>query len=95
MFWLEDEEHTIRSIDCGMPIGNYTLHIDEGMVIQICQFDEFEDLPIITEDKIFIPKTFHDFLASQSWIFLQEYDSNRNIDNMDDLRPGVIYRGVC
>jgi hypothetical protein len=30
MFWLEDEEHTIRSIDCGMPIGNYTLHIDEG-----------------------------------------------------------------
>jgi hypothetical protein len=65
------------------------------MVIQICQFDEFEDFPIITEDKIFIPKTFHDFLASQSWIFLQEYDSNRNIDNMDDLRPGVIYRGVC
>ncbi|KAK2389348.1 trihelix transcription factor GT-1 [Trifolium repens] len=53
MFWLEDEEHTIRSIDCGMPIENYTLHIDQGVAIQICQFDEFEDLPIITEEKIF------------------------------------------
>ncbi|CAJ2668000.1 unnamed protein product, partial [Trifolium pratense] len=95
MFWLEDEEHTIRTIDRGMPIGNYTLHIDEGLAIQICQFDEFEDLPIITEDKIFYTQDdFHDFLVGRSWICLQEYDSNRNIDNMDDLRPGVLYRGV-
>ncbi|GAU16620.1 hypothetical protein TSUD_233720 [Trifolium subterraneum] len=62
MFWLEDEEQTIRSIDRGMSIGNYTLHIDEGMTIQICQFDEFEDLPIITEDKIFYTQDdFRDF----------------------------------
>lgn len=29
-FWLEDEDQIIRSIDREMPLGNYTLHIDEG-----------------------------------------------------------------
>lgn len=31
-FWLEDEDNVIRSIDRDMPLGNYTLHLDEGMV---------------------------------------------------------------
>ena len=30
-FWLEDEDQIIRSIDRDMPIGNYTLHLDEGI----------------------------------------------------------------
>jgi len=29
-FWLEDEDQIIRSIDREMPIGSYTLHLDEG-----------------------------------------------------------------
>ncbi|MBA0755686.1 hypothetical protein Gogos_000138, partial [Gossypium gossypioides] len=28
-FWLEDEDHIIRSLDREMPLGNYTLHLDE------------------------------------------------------------------
>lgn len=32
-FWLEDEDQIIRSLDRDMPLGNYTLHIDEGMLI--------------------------------------------------------------
>lgn len=29
-FWLEDEDQIIRSLDREMPLGNYTLHLDEG-----------------------------------------------------------------
>ncbi|KAA8548193.1 hypothetical protein F0562_004546 [Nyssa sinensis] len=28
--WLEDEDNVIRSLDRDMPLGNYTLHLDEG-----------------------------------------------------------------
>lgn len=30
-FWLEDEDNVIRSLDRNMPLGNYTLHLDEGI----------------------------------------------------------------
>ncbi|RWW10086.1 hypothetical protein GW17_00026387, partial [Ensete ventricosum] len=29
-FWLEDDENVIRSLDRDMPLGSYTLHLDEG-----------------------------------------------------------------
>lgn len=29
-FWLEDEDHIVRSLDREMPLRNYTLHLDEG-----------------------------------------------------------------
>ncbi|XP_042053461.1 trihelix transcription factor GT-1-like isoform X2 [Salvia splendens] len=29
-FWLEDEDNVVRSLDREMPLGNYTLHVDEG-----------------------------------------------------------------
>lgn len=29
-FWLEDEDQIVRSLDRDMPLGNYTLHLDEG-----------------------------------------------------------------
>lgn len=32
-FWLEDEVQIIRSLDRDMPLGNYLLHVDEGMLI--------------------------------------------------------------
>ncbi|KAF2286541.1 hypothetical protein GH714_017584 [Hevea brasiliensis] len=67
-FWLEDEDQIIRSLDKDMPVGNYTLHLDE---------DDYRD-----------------FLNRRGWSCLREFDGYRNIDNMDDLRPGAIYRGV-
>ncbi|KAH0984606.1 hypothetical protein GBA52_011783 [Prunus armeniaca] len=30
-FWLEDEDQVVRSLDRDMPLGNYTLHLDEGI----------------------------------------------------------------
>lgn len=30
-FWLEDEDQIVRSLDRDMPLGNYTLHLDEGI----------------------------------------------------------------
>lgn len=29
-FWLEDEEQIVRTLDRDMPLGNYTLQLDEG-----------------------------------------------------------------
>lgn len=30
-FWLEDEDQIVRSLDRDMPLGSYTLHLDEGI----------------------------------------------------------------
>lgn len=35
-FWLEDEDQIVRCIDRDMPLGNYSLHLDEGMHIGFC-----------------------------------------------------------
>lgn len=32
-FWLEDEDQIIRTLDRDMPLGSYTLHLDEGKTI--------------------------------------------------------------
>lgn len=31
-FWLEDEDEVVRSLDRDMPLGVYTLHLDDGNV---------------------------------------------------------------
>ncbi|KAI4368482.1 hypothetical protein MLD38_017036 [Melastoma candidum] len=94
-FWLEDEDQIIRSIDREMPLGNYTLHLDEGLAIKVCLYDESNHLPVHTEDKIFYTEDdYRDFLGRRGWTCLREFDGYRNVDNMDDLRPEAIYRGV-
>ncbi|XP_022131737.1 trihelix transcription factor GT-1-like isoform X2 [Momordica charantia] len=94
-FWLEDEDQVVRSLDRDMPLGNYTLHLDEGLAVKICLYDESDHLPVHTEDKIFyVEDDYREFLARRGWTCLREFDGYRNIDNMDDLRPGAIYRGV-
>ncbi|OIV97488.1 hypothetical protein TanjilG_11012 [Lupinus angustifolius] len=94
-FWLEDEEQIIRSIDRDMPLGNYTLHLDEGMAVKVCLYDESDHISVHTEEKIFYTEDdYRDFLTRRGWTCLREFDGYRNIDNMDDLRPGAIYRGV-
>ncbi|KAI3812433.1 hypothetical protein L1987_17141 [Smallanthus sonchifolius] len=74
---------------------NYTLHVDEGQMIKVCLFEEVDHVPVHTEDKIFYTEDdFRDFLFRRGWICLREFNSYRNIDVMDELCPGVIYRGI-
>ncbi|OAY32397.1 trihelix transcription factor GT-1 [Manihot esculenta] len=94
-FWLEDEDQVIRSLDRDMPVGNYTLHLDEGLAVKVCLYDDSDHMPVHTEEKIFYTEDdYRDFLTRRGWSCLREFDGYRNIDNMDDLRPGAIYRGV-
>ncbi|GLT38385.1 hypothetical protein SLA2020_126410 [Shorea laevis] len=94
-FWLEDEDHVVRSLDRDMPLGSYNLHLDEGLAIKLCLYDETDHIPMHTEEKIFYTEDdYREFLARRGYIALREIDGYRNIDCMDDLRPGAIYRGV-
>ncbi|XP_031269892.1 trihelix transcription factor GT-1-like isoform X2 [Pistacia vera] len=94
-FWLEDEDQIVRSIDRDMPLGNYTLHLDEGLSIKVCLYDESDHIPVHTEDKTFYTEEdYRVFLVRRGWTCLREFDGYRNIDSMDDLRPGAIYRGA-
>ncbi|CAL5398513.1 unnamed protein product [Camellia sinensis] len=94
-FWLEDDDNIVRTLDRDMPLGNYTLHLDEGLTIKVCLYEESEHMPVHTEDKTFYTEDdFRDFLSRRGWTFLREYTGYRNIDSMDDLCPGAIYRGV-
>ncbi|CAI0426098.1 unnamed protein product [Linum tenue] len=94
-FWLEDEDQVIRSLDRDMPLGNYTLHLDEGLGIKVCLYDETDHIPVHTEEKLFYTEDdYRDFLNRRGWTCLREFDGYRNVDSMDDLRPGALYRGV-
>ncbi|KAJ6321476.1 hypothetical protein OIU77_011530 [Salix suchowensis] len=94
-FWLEDEDQIIRALDRDMPLGSYTLHLDEGLAIKVYLYDESDHLPVHTEEKIFYTEDdYRDFLSRRGWTCLREFDGYRNIDSMDDLRHGAIYRGV-
>nr|XP_043608091.1 trihelix transcription factor GT-4 isoform X2 [Erigeron canadensis] len=94
-FWLEDVDNIVRTLDRDMPLGNYTLHVDEGLMIKVCLFEEPDHVPVHTEDKIFYTEDdFRDFLSRRGWICLREYNGYRNVDVMDELCPGAIYRGI-
>ncbi|WCJ38676.1 Trihelix transcription factor GT-1 [Euphorbia peplus] len=94
-FWLEDEDQVVRSLDRDMPVGCYNLQIDEGLAIKVCVYDDADQIPVHTEEKIFYTEDdYRDFLTRRGWTGLREFDGYRSIENMDDLRPGAIYRGV-
>lgn len=94
-FWLEDEDHIVRSLDRDMPLGNYTLHLDEGLAVKLCLYDESNHIPMHSEERIFYTEDdYREFLVRRGFIGLREIDGYRSIDNIDDLRPGAIYRGV-
>ncbi|KAF3644348.1 Trihelix transcription factor GT-1 [Capsicum annuum] len=94
-FWLEDEDNIVRTLDRDMPLGNYTLHVDEGLTIKICMYDEADHLPVHTEDKTFYSEDdFQNFLSRRGWTCLREYNGYRNVDSMDELCPGAVYRGA-
>ncbi|XP_022887629.1 trihelix transcription factor GT-4-like isoform X2 [Olea europaea var. sylvestris] len=94
-FWLEDEDNVVRTLDRDMPLGNYTLHVDEGLTIKLCLYEESDHLPVHAEDKTFYSEDdFRDFLSRRGWTCLREYSGYRNIDSMNELCPGSVYRGV-
>ncbi|KAL2903573.1 Trihelix transcription factor GT-1 [Bienertia sinuspersici] len=99
-FWLEDEDQVVRSLDRDMPLGIYTLHLDAGMTIKLCHYEE-PDLPYPgqtlphTEEKTFYTEDdFREFMHRRGWSYLKELNGYRNIDNLDDLRPDTLYRGM-
>ncbi|XP_039015284.1 trihelix transcription factor GT-1-like [Hibiscus syriacus] len=94
-FWLEDEDHVVRSLDREMPLRNYTLHLDEGLAVKVCLYDESDHIPVHTEEKTFYTEDdYREYLVRRSFTSLREIDGYRNIDNMDDLQTNTIYRGV-
>lgn len=94
-FWLEDEDNIVRTIDREMPLGNYNLHVDEGLTIKVCLYEEPDHMPVHTEDKTFYTEDdFRDFLSRRGWTCLREYNGYRNVDCLDELCPGAIYRGI-
>ncbi|GFY99997.1 homeodomain-like superfamily protein [Actinidia rufa] len=87
-FWLEDEDNIVRTLDREMPLGNYTLHHDEGLTIKLCLYEESDHIPVHTEDRTFYSEDdYRDFLSHRGWTCLREYNGYRNIDSMDDLCP--------
>ncbi|KAF8408380.1 hypothetical protein HHK36_007529 [Tetracentron sinense] len=94
-FWLEDEDEIIRTLDRDMPLGNYTLHLDEGLTIKVCLYDESDRMPVSTEEKTFYSEDdFREFLTRRGWTGLRELNGYRTIDTLDDLHPGAMYHGV-
>jgi hypothetical protein len=62
-----------------------------GVTIKLCDASRMQT----PEDKMFYAEEdFRDFLARLGWTLLREYGGYRNVDSLDDLRPGVIYQGL-
>ncbi|KAJ9562517.1 hypothetical protein OSB04_007677 [Centaurea solstitialis] len=94
-FWLEDEDGVIRALDRSMPVGTYNLHLDEGVSIKICHYDESERIVVRTEDKTFYTEEhLHEFLTQRGLSGLREINGYRSFNNVDDLRLGAVYQEV-
>lgn len=87
-FWLEDEDEVVRSLDRCMPLGTYTLHLDDGVAIKVCVFDETEEKTLYTEED------FRNFLNHRGWNGLRELNGFRNVDSLGELHQGGVYQGV-
>ncbi|GFZ03820.1 hypothetical protein Acr_16g0004440 [Actinidia rufa] len=102
-FWLEDEDGIVRTLDRNMPLGYYTLHLDDGnfsylshgpgISIRICIYDGPNHKQCRNVEKTFYTEdAFHDYLSRRGWIGLR--DSSKNIDSIEDLHPGELYHGL-
>ncbi|KAK9925448.1 hypothetical protein M0R45_033772 [Rubus argutus] len=96
-FWLEDEYQVVRSLDRDMPLGSYTLHLDEGITIKLCLCDESDRIVRTEEITFYTEDDFRDFLTRRGLIGLRdlrELSGYRRIDTLDDLQSGGMYQGV-
>lgn len=92
-FWLEDDDGIIRCLDRDMPLGMYSLHLDEGITIKICVYDEAERVRT-EENTLYTEGDFRDFLSRRGWSVLRELSGFRSVDTLEELRPGAMYQGV-
>jgi len=70
---------------------NFVVPIFSGVTIKLCDASRMQT----SEDKTFYTEEdFRDFLTRRGWTLLREYGGYRNVDSLDDLRPGVIYQGL-
>ncbi|KAL6650931.1 hypothetical protein ACP70R_009856 [Stipagrostis hirtigluma subsp. patula] len=93
-FWLEDEDEVVRTLDRDMPIGTYTLHLDGGLTIKVCTFEDANRITVPEDKTFYTEEDFRDFLSRRGWTHLREYNGYRIVDTLDDLRPGAIYQGM-
>ncbi|PKA50069.1 Trihelix transcription factor GT-4 [Apostasia shenzhenica] len=94
-FWLEDEDEVVRSLDRDMPLGTYNLHLDEGLTIKLCTYDESNRLSVRTEEKtLYSQEDFHDFMMRRGWTGLREISSSRTADTLDDVQHGALYQAI-
>ncbi|KAL0921378.1 hypothetical protein M5K25_008442 [Dendrobium thyrsiflorum] len=94
-FWLEDEDEVVRSLDRDMPLGTYTIHLDVGVTVKFCVYDDSDRLSLRTEEKtLYTQEDFHEFLTRHCWTSLREINSLRTADTLDDLQPGAVYQGL-
>ncbi|GMN42675.1 hypothetical protein TIFTF001_011876 [Ficus carica] len=92
-FWLEDEDQIVRSLDRDMPLGNYTLHLDEGITIKLCFYDESSRVVVRDEEiTLYTEDDFRDFLTRRGFTGLRELSGYRRIDTFDDLQSGGMVR---
>ncbi|KAM6549650.1 hypothetical protein CsatB_021326 [Cannabis sativa] len=93
-FWLEDEDEVVRSLDRDMPLGNYTLHLDEGITIKLCFYDE-SNRGVVRDEAVtfYTEDDFRDFLTRRGLTGFRELSGYRCIDCLDDLQSGAMYQG--
>ncbi|CAL5355029.1 unnamed protein product [Camellia sinensis] len=92
---IDGTADAIKEAIRNMPLGNYTLHLDEGISIKVCLYDDSDRMAVRTEDKtLYTEDEFRDFLSRNGFTGLREINSYRTFDNLDDLRPGGMYQGV-
>lgn len=87
-FWLEDEDGIVRCLDRDMPLGTYSLHLDDGITIKLGLYERTEENTFYTEDD------FREFLRRRGWTGLKDLSGFRNVDTLDELRPGAVYQGM-
>ncbi|CAM6098445.1 unnamed protein product [Calypogeia fissa] len=91
-FWLEDEEGVVQTISRDMPSGEFTLNLDPGITVKICSY-EGERLTGNTESKtLYSEEDFREFLTRRGWAGLREVGGFKDIDSVEELRPGAVYQ---
>ncbi|KAL9269580.1 Trihelix transcription factor GT-1-like protein [Drosera capensis] len=92
---IGNDDQIVRSLDRDMPLGIYSLHLDEGVTIKLYHYDESNHITVPTEEKTFYTEAdLHDFLNRRGWSCLRELNGVRNIDNLDDLCHDALYHGL-
>ena len=86
-----------------MVFSQYLYPKNAGIAVRVCHYDESDPLPVHQEEKVFYTEEdYREFLGRRGWTWLREFDGGfrnidgmvRNVDSMDDLQPGVLYRGM-